>query len=489
MTQSSSSRGHAVIIGASIGGMTAAQALAPYFQRVTLIERDTLSSVAEPRRGVPQGIQPHGILQRGRLELDALFPGLLQQLRAQGAFEFDGSFQVARLTSEGWTPRYDNIGATAFSCSRPLLEVTMRRLMLAQHKHVRILEGIRVQEPIHHKNGDEVVVTGVRTDAKDPTLREIAADLVVDATGRGTKTYKWLSQVGLPEPEEVRVDSKCNYATRHYRAPAEAKDWWWKGIIIDSTPPDNTRAVNILSVEGGRWIVTAIGVNGDYAPTDEQGWLDFVRSARSPVVADLLTRAEPLTDVVQNRTTVNIWRKMQLYPGKLSGLLLMGDCVCGFNPSYGQGMTASALAAGELSRLLASHAGPIDYTFLKQYYRAQSKFIEEGWAYSTTLDLRWPKAEGKRPPLFGLQLWAARMMESISIHDPQMMRKIVPLLDFGANRLSIITPSFLFRGFIGLLRHIFARPALPSPTEFSRADELLKRDQVPATPAVVASAP
>lgn len=472
----SSARSHAVIIGASIGGMTAAQALAPHFERITIIERDTLSSAPEPRRGVPQGNQPHGILQRGRIELDALFPGLLKELRAQGAFELDGSYQVARLTSEGWTPRYSDIGATLFACSRPLLEVTMRRLMLAQHKNVSILEGVRVQEPIHRKVDDEVVVTGVRTDAEDPKLREMGADLVVDATGRGTKTYKWLSQVGLPEPEEVRVDSKCNYATRHYRAPAEAKDWWWKAIIIDSSPPDQTRAVSVLTVEGGRWIVTAIGVNGDYAPTDEKGWLDFVRSARSPVVADLLSRAEPLGEVIQNRTTVNIWRKMQHYPGKLSGLLLMGDCVCGFNPSYGQGMTASALAAQALAAQLSKHQGAIDHRFLKGYYRGQAKWIEEGWAYSTTLDLRWPKTEGKRPPLFGLQLWGARMLESIAIHDAEMMRKIVPLLDFGANRLSILTPSFMFRAWLGFLRHIFARPKLPAPSEFSHAQELLSRD-------------
>lgn len=478
-------RAHAVIIGASIGGMTAARALAPHFERVTLIERDMLPTSAEPRRGVPQGNQPHGILQRGRKELDMLFPGLLNALKAEGAFEFDGSYEVARLTPIGWAPRFGDIGATAFACSRPLLEVTIRRLLKEQHPNVTILEGIRVQEPIHHKEGDGIVVTGVRTDAEDPTLREIGADLVVDATGRGTKTYKWMSEVGLPAPEEVRIDSKCNYATRHYAAPEEAKRWWWRAIVLDSAPPEHTRAVSILSVEGGRWIVTAIGTNGDYAPTDEQGWLDFVASARSPVIADLLRRATPLGDVVQNRTTVNIWRKMQNYQGKLSGLLLMGDCVCGFNPSYGQGMTASALAAQELTRLLSSHRGPIDVAFLRSYYRNQSKFINEGWAYSTTLDLRWPKTEGTRPPLFKLSIWGAGILEAIAFHDRAMMRKLVPLIDFGANRLSIMTPHFLWRGFLGLVRYVFARPRLPAASEFSGTEALAKRDEGVSAPALV----
>ncbi len=460
--------------------MAAAQAAAPHFERVTMIERDKLSPHATPpalRRGVPQGIQPHGILQRGRKELDSLFPGLMSELKAHGAFEFDGSYEMARLTPQGWAPRYRDIGASAFACSRPLLEVTMRRLLLAQRKNVSILEGVRVQEPIHHRNGDEIIVTGVRSDAEDPSLREIAADFVIDATGRGTKSYKWMSQVGLPEPEEQRIDAKCNYATRHYRAPDDAKNWWWKGVLIDSSPPECARAASILSVEGGRWIVTAIGTNGDYAPTDEQGWLAFIRSTRSPVVAELLARATPLTDVVQNRTTINIWHKMESFTGKLSGLLLLGDCVCCFNPSYGQGLTASALAAQTLGRMLESERGALDANFLRRYYRSQAKFLQEGWAYSTTLDLRWAKAEGKRPPFFRLQLWGANILEAIAIHDKEMMRKVMPLLDFGANRLSFFTPRFLLRGYIGLLRYIFARPRLPSPQEFSGPRELLLRDR------------
>jgi 2-polyprenyl-6-methoxyphenol hydroxylase-like FAD-dependent oxidoreductase len=458
-------RQHAVIIGGSIGGMTAAKALAPHFAKVTLIERDVLVDDAEPRRGVPQGNQPHGILQRGRKELDALFPGLMDALKAQGAFEFDGSAQMARFTPYGWAPRYDDIGASAFACTRPLLEKTIRALLKAQCPNVSFLDGTRVSELIYQKRGDEVWVTGVRTDHDDPMRRELGADVVVDATGRGTKTYKWMQEVGLPLPKEVRVDSKCNYATRHYRAPAEAQGWWWKALLIDSAPPEHTRAVSILSVEKGRWIVTAIGVNGDYAPTDEAGWLAFIESARSPLAAEVLRRAEPLTDVVQNRTTVNIWRHMHAYTGKLSGLLLMGDCVCGFNPSYGQGMTASALAAQSLAERLRKHGGPLDYRFMKKHYASQARWIEEGWAYSTTLDLRWPQTQGEKPPLYGLMRYCTSLLEQVAIHDRVMMRKIIPLLDFGANRYSILTPSFIARLWIGLLRRLVSRPELPGPRD------------------------
>jgi 2-polyprenyl-6-methoxyphenol hydroxylase-like FAD-dependent oxidoreductase len=458
----SSFRRHAVIIGASIGGICAAEALAPHFERVTLIERDPLPSGPEPRRGVPQGNQPHGLQLRGRRELDAMFPGLMDALKAEGAFEFNPSMQMARFTPYGWTPRYADVGSTAFAGSRPLLEYTMRRLLLARRANVRIVDSVRVTELVHERRGDQAWVTGVRTDAKDPALKELSADLVVDSTGRGTKAPKWLAQMGLPEPVEIRVDSKCNYATRHYRAPAEAKHWWWRALLIDNDPPTFARACSIFTVEKERWIVTAIGSNGDYAPTDEAGWLAYVKSMRSPVAYELLSRAEPLTEVVQNRTTVNWWKLMHRYDAPLNGLLLFGDAVCGFNPSYGQGMTASALAGQSLGALLAQDAGAIDRRFLSRYYRSQADFLAEGWALSTTMDFRWPKTEGKRPLLYGVTRWATKLLEQIAIHDVHMVRRLLPLADFGAKRWSVLTPDFLARCLVGLARHLVARPTLPA---------------------------
>ncbi len=465
------SRTHAVVLGASIGGICAAEALAPHFDQVTLLEKDQLPSTPEGRRGVPQGNQPHALQMRGRKELDALFPGLMAELKTHGAFEFDPSNQIARLTPDGWAPRYDDIGATAFAGSRPLLEFTVRRRLLARRPNVRLVEGVRATDLIHEKRGDEFWVTGVRTDSSDPTLSTIAADLVIDSTGRGTKSPKWITQMGLPEPVEIRVDPKCSYATRHYRAPAEAKKWWCRAVIIDHCPPNHARGASLITVEDERWIVTAVGTNGDYAPTDEDGWLAYLKSARSPAVYELVSRAEPLTDVVQNRTTVNWWKLMHRYEGKLNGLILFGDAVCGYNPSYGQGMTASALAARALADALSKHSGAIDRHFLRRYYKAQAEFLEEGWALSTTMDFRWPKAEGKRPAFYGVTRFVARLMEEIIIHDRSMVRTVIPLADFGAKRWSIVTPSFVARFMWGLVRHMVKRPRLSAEIDLFASDE------------------
>ena len=67
---------HAIVIGASIGGLLAARALADYYDEVTVLERDVLPNANEPRKGVPQGRHAHGLLARGREILDSGFLAL-----------------------------------------------------------------------------------------------------------------------------------------------------------------------------------------------------------------------------------------------------------------------------------------------------------------------------------------------------------------------------------------------------------------------------
>lgn len=464
MPLSKPSRGHAIIVGASIGGLCAAEILARHFARVTLVERDQLPSSPDAlRRGVPQGAHPHGILARGRKELDALFPGLTRTLLDAGAFEFDGSYDMARYTPEGWAPRYHDVGAHAFACSRPLLELTVRNILTRNRPNVRILEGTRMVEPISDRRADGVWVTGIRTDnPAEPTLE---AELVIDATGRGTKSWKWVQELGLDKPRERKVDAKVNYATRHYQAPPEAANWWWKCLLIDNSPPTFGRGGAILNVENGRWLVTLSGFNGDYAPSDEAGWLAYMKSLRSPVLHEIVQRATPLTDVIQSRTTVNQWKQMHQWDAPLHGFLFYGDTICTFNPAYGQGMTSSALAAQLLGEQLAAHAGPLDKSFLRGFYSKQASYLEEGWAYSTTLDLRWPKAEGKRPFYYSALAKVAYLIERVAIHDPAMLRTLIPLVDFGAKKWVLLAPDFIARGVSGVVKRFTARPSLPGPRD------------------------
>jgi len=75
---------HAVVLGASMGGLLAARVLADACQRVTVVDRDLLPERAAGRRGVRQGRHAHALLARGAQILGELFPGLLAGLAAAG---------------------------------------------------------------------------------------------------------------------------------------------------------------------------------------------------------------------------------------------------------------------------------------------------------------------------------------------------------------------------------------------------------------------
>jgi hypothetical protein len=51
----------AVVVGAGIGGLAAAGALAQYFERVEILERDRLTAWVGSRPGTPQDRHPHGL--------------------------------------------------------------------------------------------------------------------------------------------------------------------------------------------------------------------------------------------------------------------------------------------------------------------------------------------------------------------------------------------------------------------------------------------
>ena len=88
---------HAVVIGASMGGLLAARALSDYFETVTIIERDVFPKQDLPRKGVPQGRHAHGLLARGRNVIEAFFPGWTDEVVASGGSRGDIALMTMRM--------------------------------------------------------------------------------------------------------------------------------------------------------------------------------------------------------------------------------------------------------------------------------------------------------------------------------------------------------------------------------------------------------
>jgi hypothetical protein len=153
--------------------------------------------------------------------------------------------------------------------------------------------------------------------------RKLAADLVVDSSGRNSRAPEWLAALGFRPPEEWRVNAFVGYASRLYEIPA-AFDDRWKTLYVRPTPPDDTRGGIVLTMEDGRWCVTLIGTAGDYPPTDDAGFMEYARSLATPELYDAICEARPLSKLRGFRRTENRVRRYDDLPRYLEGFLVMG---------------------------------------------------------------------------------------------------------------------------------------------------------------------
>lgn len=315
---------HAVVIGGSMAGLLAARAAANHFDRVTVLERDRLPDGPEARKGTPQARHIHVLLTAGRRALEGMFPGLMKELVHAGALDYDAIHDI---------------------------EWGVRRRVTA-HDRIRVRPEIDVNGLCFDATGRRVVGLQIEDRAAGAAER-IDADLVIDASGRGSKTPQWLEAHGFPRPRETVVNGFLGYATRFVR-PAAKHTADWKTMYIQTAPPARRRGGVIASVEGGRWIVTLIGGGKDYPPTDEEGFRAFARTLPDQRFAEAVEAAEPLGPIVGTRSTENRVRHYEELTRRPEGLLATGDAACAINPVYGQGMSAAALGAVELDRVLRS---------------------------------------------------------------------------------------------------------------------------------------
>ena len=97
---------HAVVIGGSFSGLFAGRVLSDFFDRVTVLDRDTFPEGVEDRAGVPQARHVHGLLVRGLWEYERAFPGFERLAVEKGATFHDHTLDFVVLRPQGWQPRY-----------------------------------------------------------------------------------------------------------------------------------------------------------------------------------------------------------------------------------------------------------------------------------------------------------------------------------------------------------------------------------------------
>jgi len=435
----STSRPFAVVIGASMSGLLAARALSRHFERVTVIERDVLKEGDDTRKGVPQSGHAHGLLASGYRVMNRYFPGLMDELEALGAPRGDVVGDFLWFQYGRWKLRHPS-GLRGITVSRPCLEAAIRR-RVKNLSNVSFLEDADGVHPTLDSATGRVTgyLVRLRASGAQATLR---ADLVVDATGRGSQAPQWLEQSGFGRPREMSVKVDAGYATRTLeRRPGEFFNSI--GGIISGTPPTSTRYGVVLAAEGKRWVVTLVGMMGDYPPTDEHGWVTFAASLPVSAVHELVTTARPLTEIVSYRFPANqrrLYERMKRFP---SGYLVIGDAVCSFNPIYGQGMSVAAAEAQALSESLADSADV--HGVSRRFYARVRKIVDIPWTIATGEDLRFPQVKGPRPLGFALVNRYLERVHAVASEDPVVCRKFFDVLNLLAPPPSLMAPGVAWR--------------------------------------------
>lgn len=429
----------AVVIGGSMAGLVAARVLADHYPRVLLVERDVFPRDASVRAGVPQARHVHVLLARGKYILEQLFPNLPPQLDAAGAPLLDWTGDAALYSFGGWKPRVP-FGLMLRTCTRALLELLVRQ-QVEQLANVRFL----TEHEVVGLNGEAGrCVSGVRVrrrGAGEQPEQTLAAELVVDASGRSSHAPEWLAGLGFGVPREETVNAFLGYASRVYRPdPDFAPDWQF--LLVLATPPTVARGGVIMPVEGGRWMVTLAGAARDYPPTDEEGFLAFAESLPGSPFADALQHATPESGIAGYRRTENRFRHYEELARWPRGFVVLGDAASAFNPVYGQGMSAAASAADTLDQYLRQARD--DQAWEHAFQRRLAAQNRQVWLLATGEDFRYPETEGVRPNRLTrvFHRYADRVQRAAAL-DPQVYFQYMRVLNLLAPPTALFAPRVL----------------------------------------------
>lgn len=454
---------HAVVIGGSMAGLMAAQVLTAYFDRVTIIERDTLPNEPGPRNGAPQARHAHVLLQRGQLILNELFPGLTAELVARGAYLIDNSQDVLWLNPSGWNLRYRS-GLEVLSCSRDLLEWGVRSRLRANAK-VHFIETSDVVGLA--TTADRTTINGVILEARHTSAcaETCAADLVVDASGRNSKAPQWLTALGYPTPAESIVNAHMGYASRLYQLPPDPKRDW-RAFYLQAAPPVHAGFGGMFQLEEERWIVTMSGANGHYPPTDEAGFLEHARTLRHPLLYETLKNATPLSPIAGYRDMKNRWRHYEQMLRRPENFIVVGDAVCAFNPVYGQGMTIAALGADLLATCLDEQRcrqpkGQLT-GLAHHFHQSLAKLLATPWMFATSEDYRYPETEGVAPSrLIKVMHWYLDQLFPVIAKDMAVHKLFLETMHMLKSPMALFQPWVMAKVMWQALRH--ERTERPTP--------------------------
>lgn len=403
----------AVVVGGSVAGLMAAFGAAEAFERVTIVERDELPDGAQPRKGVPQGRQPHACLPIGLAMISEFIPDLKEQLVQAGCPVLDEIRDIPYVSSEGWRLRIDGpVESVGFR--RPLFEWVIRRNLLAL-SNIEVRTGSVVG--LEAENG---TVTGVRLQSGET----LAAELVIDASGRGSQAPSWMEELGYEAPEEWHVRAYMGYASQLVRLPDGALPEGARGMAAMPFPGHHTGGI-LFPQDDGLHMMLGVGMMKNYPPGEREALLDYLDQAPTPVLGQVARLSEPVSDVATYRVNGNQLRRWDQLERRPDGFVVTGDAVASFNPIYAQGMSQAAQGGISLRDTLRNTAGdPRPLTV--RFQESLARFTDVAFAMSGMADAFYDGAEivGMEPPdPADMELFTH--LEQLATEDPEVLVALV----------------------------------------------------------------
>jgi flavin-dependent dehydrogenase len=345
-----------VIAGGSAGGMFASLILARAGHEVLLLEREGLEAAPDVeaaasaafRTGAPQIVQPHIIMARCRELLMEHLPDVHANLLASGVAEAPLWTQMPPSLADK-TPRPGDERFTLLMTRRSTIDWVLRK-MVAAEPGVTVRSGIRVMGLLA-RSGSPPQVTGVRT-SEGGFDGEIAADLVVDATGCRTAVDSWLNEIGARPSHVQRAECGIAYFSRHYR--------FRQGASAPGLP--TTRIVaglnefnaGIWGADNGKMQMAVAPLAMDHRFRTAKSPEVFTAVLRTvPTFAAWLDALEPISGVFAMGGLHNTLRRLVVEGAPVaSGLHALGDSVCTTNPTLGRGLSLALWEAVRLREII-----------------------------------------------------------------------------------------------------------------------------------------
>ncbi|MEH7260960.1 FAD-dependent oxidoreductase [Bacillus toyonensis] len=427
----------AIVIGGSMAGKFAAKALSTSFKEVIILDVGDKWDGKASRKRVPQSDHPHVLLKGGEKAIEELFPTITNELIKAGSiinnFTRDLKWHQFGLWKQPFIGEIHIIQQ-----SRPLLEWHIQK-RIDQISNITItyktlVNGLLVDGKLNKVCGVKVkyLETGMQ--------EEVHADIVVDASGFGSKSIEWLREYEIEVQEEkVRID--LFYATKMFQLK-ENEELDCCNMLMSPSFPENPYGVLIQTIEDNRYFVTFSGYANEKAPQTDDEFYDFAENLSISNVTDFLNKAEGITDIKTYKIPYQVRRRFDLVNNVPEGLLVVGDAQCRFDPVFGQGVSVAAMEAHQLQLLLQSRK-QLDKTFTQQFYKKTADIIEIPWDMTTTEISRHPQLKRELTTKQKFQLWYTKQIYRLSASDSDVYIRLVRVMNLIRSPFHLFHPKVL----------------------------------------------